>query len=188
MHLNETELIDSLDGTLPAARAAHAETCPACRSQVETARAALLAAGDDPDHEPSPLFWDAFPSRVLDALDDRPRRGWWFGWRGLAAFACAAAVIIVAAATLDAPNLRRPAPDPASAAAPAAAAEPDDIEQDAAWAVVRTAAGDLDYDDALAQGIAASPGALEGAAMELSDAERAELIRLIQSELKRTGA
>jgi hypothetical protein len=64
----------------------------------------------------------------------------------------------------------------------------DDPEQDAAWAVVRTAAVDLDYDAALEAGISPSPGAAETAAMQLSVAERAELARLIQEEIKRTGA
>jgi hypothetical protein len=64
----------------------------------------------------------------------------------------------------------------------------DDIDQDAAWAVVRVAADDLGYEDALAEGISASPETWEGLAMELSEAERAELVRLIQGELKRTGA
>jgi hypothetical protein len=64
----------------------------------------------------------------------------------------------------------------------------DDIETDEAWAVVRTAAEGLEWDEAHAVGISARPGSAEGVALELSAEERAELARLIGTEMKRTGA
>ena len=64
----------------------------------------------------------------------------------------------------------------------------DDVEADAAWAVVRTAAQDLAYEDAEAEGITPRPGSAEIAVLQMSGAERAELARLIENEMKRTGA
>ena len=57
---------------------------------------------------------------------------------------------------------------PGVAAVDAGVLAEDDVEQDAAWAVVRIAADDLDYDDAVAEGITADAGAAERAAMELT--------------------
>ena len=190
MHFNDAEFTDLLEGTLPAARAAHLDACPACRSQVELARTALLDATDSHDPEPSPLFWETFPARVMAAVDEPPQGRRWFGAPVYAALALAAAAVVFAVTTLVAPEPvpPQPAAPVTSSAAPATVNEADDIDQDSAWAVVRTAAADLDYDDVLAEGISVTPGASEDAAMDLSEAERAELVRLIESEMTRTGA
>jgi hypothetical protein len=63
-----------------------------------------------------------------------------------------------------------------------------DIESDEAWAVVRSFADELRYEDARDAGVVPRPGAIERAATELTAEERAELVRIIQDELKRTGA
>jgi hypothetical protein len=64
----------------------------------------------------------------------------------------------------------------------------DDVEADAAWAVVRTAAQDLAYEEAEAEGLSPRPGSAEIAVLQMSNDERAELARLIANELKRSGA
>jgi hypothetical protein len=61
-------------------------------------------------------------------------------------------------------------------------------DEDAAWALVRSLADDLHYDDALAAGVQPAPGSVERAATELPEAERAELVRLLRNEMKRIGA
>jgi hypothetical protein len=53
---------------------------------------------------------------------------------------------------------------------------------------VRTAAQDFVYEDAEAAGIAPQAGAAERAVAEMSNEERAELARLLDFEMKRTGA
>jgi hypothetical protein len=53
---------------------------------------------------------------------------------------------------------------------------------------MRIVAEEIDYEDARQIGVAPRAGSIERAAMELSDSERAELARLIERELKRTGA
>ena len=63
-----------------------------------------------------------------------------------------------------------------------------DIENDEAWAIVRSFADELHYDDARDAGVVPGPGSVERAAIELSPDERAELLRIIETELKRAGA
>ena len=62
-----------------------------------------------------------------------------------------------------------------------------DANDDEAWAIVRAAAADLHWDDAQAAGLSARPATIEGLALELSAAERTELARLLNEELKRNG-
>jgi hypothetical protein len=64
----------------------------------------------------------------------------------------------------------------------------DDLETDEAWAVVRAATADLSWEDADQAGIAAHPGDVENAALQLNAAERVELARLLSADLKRNGA
>jgi hypothetical protein len=63
----------------------------------------------------------------------------------------------------------------------------DNPDTDARWAVVRVAAEDLAWEDVRDAGIAATPGAAEGVALELTADERSELARLLDREMKRNG-
>lgn len=212
-HLNETELIEWLDGGLGAERAAHVDTCGTCHAALVSigSTLAMLAANHAP--EPSPLFWDHFGRRVNERIDrpapDGERHGitgWLFGARRTA---LVAAVVVIFAAAIgfrggdnstaiqDPADSVRVSPGPATVVREAdgpriddpVVNDPlDDIDADAAWAVVRTAAEDMGYDEARAEGLAARPGSTERVALGLSGDELAELARLIENELKRTGA
>ena len=199
-HLDQSELVDSIEGQLEPSRAEHLDECDACRAQAAMLRSAFDEVRDDQRHEPSPLFWDHFAARVSDAIRDEapPSAGapGWFAWLRSPATAWAtsasiAMLLMVTAlwrATLQAP-MPRPvhvAPGPV-AAAPAPVAVPDDVEADRAWAVVRTATDDLAWEDVAAAGIIAHPGSAEGVALELTADERAELARLLESEMKQSG-
>jgi hypothetical protein len=63
-----------------------------------------------------------------------------------------------------------------------------DLESDEAWALVRTVADDLEWDEAVTASLAARPGWAERAALDLTLEERAELLRLLQAEARRPGA
>jgi hypothetical protein len=63
-----------------------------------------------------------------------------------------------------------------------------DTDADPAWAVVRTVADDVQWNDAVVSGIDAQPGTTERAMQSLSAAERSELVRLLLAETKRPGA
>ena len=100
---------------------------------------------------------------------------------------------VVWRATLHAPSTPgRGAPELADARALAVdrvqvASAGDNIEADEAWAVVRTAAEGLAWEDAHTVGISPYPGSAEGIALELTAEERAELGRLLNAEMKRSG-
>jgi hypothetical protein len=198
-HLSEREFIDLLDGQLPPSRAAHVEACAGCREQVESTRVARTLALEDRAPEPSPLFWERFPARVRGALhtaDPTPRAPWtaWLRRPAIVWAGGAMLAILVLATVL----VRPPAPAPVSPAtaaasdwspsARAAADLRDDMEADAAWAIVRSVAEDMDWDDAHAAGLSARPGSAEMVVLELSDEERAALARLLEIELRRQGA
>lgn len=203
-HLTPEEFTDLVDGVLPADRHGHLTGCPACRERADALRVTLQAAASNDVPEPSPLFWDHFSARVAEAIRREPRaaQGWarWMRTPAIAWASVAAAVVLVLAAVAwrqggrDTAASAGQVPAVAHRQSPTAAvAEKDlqiaaaDAEPDEAWALVRTVAEDVAWDDAHAAGITARPGAAEGLAVELSAEERAELARLLETELKRAG-
>lgn len=196
-HLDESQLVDLAEGGLDAPAAEHVEECDACRARVALLREALTDAQTDERFEPSPLFWDHFSARVSDAIrgeEPLPEPPGWTTWlrnpaTAWATTASIAILLMVGAlwrATLNAPVFPTvTAPASNAAAAPPAA---DDVDRDDAWAMVRSAADGLAWEDVTAAGITAHPGSAEGVAMELTADERAELARLIESDMKGSGA
>ena len=205
-HLTDTEFVDLIEdaGRLPADRRRHAAACESCRAQADALGTVLAQTASDELPEPSPLYWDHFSARVSEAVrGESPAPAppaWGQGFRSpLAAWAAAAAMAVlimmtvVWRATLHAPSSgRRAAPELAEASRPlptdripVASAAGDNIEADEAWAVVRTAAEGLAWEDAHAVGISAYPGSAEGIALELTAEERVELGRLLNAEMKR---
>ena len=212
-HLTESEFVDLLDGTLAPLRRQHVERCAAC-----AAEAADFAAGahdvqlvDVP--EPPPFFWTQFSTRVSEAvsnesvrpaiarfrwalalseaLPSRRARASWF-----AAAAGIAAAVLIAVVTL------RNTPEDASVAAPIVltrtapaevgadvlADDTVDLESDEAWALVRVLAEDLDDEQMNDEGVSVGAGAADRLTMQLTDAERIELARLLQEQLRLAGA
>ena len=184
-HLQQTEFVDLLDGTLHATRVAHVQECPECRATAGRMQATLTRVASDPAEGPSPLFWERFAARVNERIDQpAPLAGWFTGPR-VAFGAIAVVVVLLLIFTLLATPRGGLAPSPAAPAEVAAAPEPiDDLDADPDWAIVRAAADDLNLDDAQAAGLAARPGTADRVAMELTAAERAELVRLLQAEFK----
>jgi hypothetical protein len=197
-HLTDLELVDAVEDGLPAARRGHADGCAACRARIDDLRATLEQAADAAVPDPSPLFWDHFSARVRDGIDapgaQAGSRLAWLRHDGLAwtVSAVLAVVLIVGAAwRVTAPSPSGPyrtvnhssTPDPAAATD----IEPIGTDADPAWAVVRTVADEVQWDDAVVAGIAAQPDAAERAAKSLSAAERSELVRLLLAEAKRPG-
>lgn len=201
-HLTTAELIDLVESSpeLPAARARHATTCAECRAEADTLRAVLALAVADDVPSPSPLFWDHFSSRVAEALrgeEPATATGWLrrplTRWAAAGTMAALVILTVVWRATVYAPDhVKTPSTAAAVDDRNAPSASPailatDDANDDEAWAIVRAAADDLHWDDAQAAGLSARPAAIEGLALELSAAERTELARLLNEELKRNG-
>jgi hypothetical protein len=202
-HLTEAELVDLLDGTLEDDRRHHVDGCDECARQaaelVASARVVNDVARDVDVPEPPPFFWTQFSARVSEAVANeaaKPR---------IAAFAWARAPWMGAAAAVAAAALwmflpQSPDGTPAlpanTAVETAAAAHPDsvgddeivDLDSDEAWALVRSLAEDLDVDQMAAEGVSLGAGAAERLALQLTDAERSELARLLEQQLRKSGA
>jgi len=209
-HLTDLELIAAIEDAaardLPAARRRHLDACESCRGRADDLRGVIVAAADAAVPEPSPLFWQHFSTRVRQGIDGSApgesahhgRLAAWLTQGSLrwGAFAALIVVVMVAgvwqvnapskhtssqAAAERAAEWRRthPLPDPA---------EPNDLDADPAWAVVRTVADSVDWSDAVVAGIDAQPDAVETVARTLSPEERSELVKLLLAEAKRKGA
>lgn len=195
-HLVAHELVDALDGTLDSRRQGHVASCPTCSEQVEALRAIAgdVAAIDVP--EPPAFFWNQLSARVRAAVAEEQLPGpWSLAWRrwGQPALAIAAAVVIagtvVSLTGLWPSSSGTSAPPPAVALQTQDDLEPDEdvfaqIDNDEAWALVRTLAEDLNHDEMEGEGVSARPGAADHLASELTAAERIELARLLQEQLK----
>ena len=197
-HLSPSELVDLVEGGLPAARTAHANGCEACRAQAAVVRDALqLAAGAPGIPEPSPLFWDHLSVRVREGIAaPPPRPAFAFEWRGfqpiLAVLALAVLIFAAPLVTRDSRRaVTRGAVVMAPGLVPGEAGQNADPTLDAnhadAWAVLTAAAADLELDEAHAAGMAVPPAAIDRAVQGLNAAELTELGRLLQSELKRSS-
>ena len=199
-HLTEAELVDLLDGTLEDDRRRHVDGCDECARRaaelVASARVVNDVASDVDVPEPPPFFWTQFSARVSEAVANeaaKPRiaafaraRALWMG---------AAAAVVVAALWMLLP-LTEWVPAPSTNTAIETVAHPDtiggdetlDLDSDEAWALVRSLAEDLDVDQMDAEGVSLGAGAAERLALQLTDAERSELVRLLEEQLRKSGA
>ena len=185
-HLDDSQVLDAVDGRPDAAAASHLAACVSCSARVDELRTVLLTAADADVPEPSPLFWDHFPARVNRAIDAAPEpRSWVSASRWLWGSAAAAAVVLVLLLLPMRHDVAAPAPEPKVSDAPVSAAvepAPEDYESDEAWAMVRAVVEDVDYDEVQEVGLTPRAGSVERAATELSSDERAELARLIEQD------
>lgn len=201
-HLTDGQRLDAAEADPATARPAHLAGCRECATAVEDLRAAIDAVAGVPAPDPSPFFWDGFRSRVSEAIDAPPATPFWRAWPAgrLRWLSAAAAILVVSIigfyasrTTIESPA-SPPAPvtlrtaDAGSAAGFAADPALDASDDDEAWAVMRSLAAELHYEDLRDAGALPRPGAVERAATELSETERAELVRLIRDEMKRMGA
>ena len=190
-HLARHELVDALDGALAGAPATHLAACPVCAAQIEDLRAIAARAAGVGVPEPPAFFWNQLSARVRAAVDAESLTGpgflAWRQWlRPAVVLTAAAALIGLLSVWPDRSEDRVP---PAVAMQTASDAELagdglSDIEQDEAWAVVRTLAEDLDHDQMDIEGISARPGSADHFTLGLSDPERIELARLLEEQLQ----
>jgi hypothetical protein len=203
-HLTDAEFVDLLDRTLAPSREAHLQVCGDCRAIADTMREAFTRAAAAEMPEPSPLFWEHFSARVHEGVRDAESGAatTWFGWAHGATFkwALSGAVLTlllvsgvwVSVWRASMAGARHEAPAATVATIADAAADTDldafDPDTDEAWALVRTVADDLSWDDAAAEGFGVRPGSADRAMVTLTSDERSELVRLLQAETKQPGA
>jgi hypothetical protein len=163
-HLSRTEFVDLIESSLPAERVRHLAllhfaTCVSVRSEGLGLIGVTVAASGKSRR----FCWTHFAARVSDAVRNEPApiaparwlRVPMVTWATAATVAALVIATTVWRTTLHAPSPMRPHSQQAAAPAivPAASATAtdgmiqDDADTDEAWAVVRTAAIDLNWDD-----------------------------------------
>ena len=188
-HLTPDEQIDSLEGTLGPDRAAHLDVCGTCRDAVAGLRETFDWARRVDVPEPSPLFWSHQAARISALVADepmqRPRSAWKYAaWAGSAAAVAAAGLLFLRTASTPVPSslgVGLQAHDVSSALSDPTSR--DDADE-RAWAVVEDLGGEIDGDVAAAA-LTPATGAADRALDELDSDEQAELVRVLQRELKR---
>ena len=197
-HLADHEVVDAIEGTLTPSRAAHAASCADCARQIDELRAiaADAAAVNKDVPEPPAFFWTQFSANLRAAVAREPLPGrrfaWMYGWTRSSYAAAAVAMVVIAMMPLMTWLSRPDAPSESTVSMTAPASEGvdpvgdvfADIDQDEAWAVVRSLADDLDQHQMDHEGVSARPGSAEHLTLSLSDPERVELVRLIEEQLK----
>jgi hypothetical protein len=179
-HLNPDELIDAMEGLLPADRQEHLTTCEHCRRELADLSIVLSEAKQVSVPEPSPLFWQHFSQRVRIAIDEdvTPEHSWpaWLRWQVLLPLGAVAMIIL--ALMISVPK------QDATDSTEFALQTPDASQATDSWAAIEDLVGELDVETASAAGVI-EPGVAEQAVLELTADEQQELTRLLKAELTR---
>jgi hypothetical protein len=186
--LRPDELVDLVEGMLPAERAAHAAACETCRAAAAELAVTWAETRDAEVPEPAPYFWTALSQRVRSAIDEaspRQRGAAWLGWGTVVPLAGMAALLMALAAAFPRPA---PAPDRAAIEEPAVPIAPDVASPepiDDALALVVALAGTLPETAGDALALAPLPDLGEVAAMALTDDELHALEQLLREAVDR---
>ena len=186
--LRPDELVDLVEGMLPAERAAHAASCATCRAAAAELAATWAEARAAEVPEPAPYFWTALNQRVHSALGEAPsRHRWaaWLRWDTVVPLAGMVAVLMALAAAFPRPA---PAPDRAAIEEPALPVAPEVAGTepiDDALALVVALADTLPETAGDALALAPLPDLGEVAAMALTDDELHALEQLLREAVDR---
>ena len=137
--------------------------------------------------EPSPLFWDHLSERVREAVASEPPPT--LDWSSHFNFAWAAGIFSAVAAVALAVTVAIHHPAPSSQSAPGVtdAAQVDNsapaLEDDPSWAVMGDLAAQMDFDEAGAAGLIATPGAANAAVGQLTPDEQHAVMELLLQEI-----
>lgn len=190
-HLTADELLDVVEHPLgESPHGSHLESCEACRAQAAQLTAILRATQHVEVPEPSPLFWEKLSDRVHVAIAAEPsevqRLPRWLHWPVLVPLG-ALALVVLALASAVAPDGDSIDPGMLQAVIDTTSPSESGFALDDTWALVSDLVGPLDFETAQAAGIATTPGTADEAVLELSAAEREELVRLLRQELAQPG-
>jgi hypothetical protein len=185
-HLSTAAFADAIEGRLSEADRRHLDGCARCAATVASLSQAMRGIREDDEQpEPSPLFWEHFPARVRDAVQESvpDTRS---SWRP-PAWAVVCSIVIVAAALVV--GLRDLRLSPAAVAPGVASLQtaPATMPEDPAWTLLTDVASAAVEDDPQTAPVTVRPSEVDRAVTSLSDTEREELRRLLQNEMKRPG-
>jgi hypothetical protein len=190
-HLTPEQLVDAAEdeGQRDPRVVTHLDGCAACRARVlDLGEMMRTASADREMPEPSPLFWDHLSSRVHDAIarERGPAERSWTGgrlvWTLSAAVAAVAIVIAVSIASRTTPDADLRVATTVTTSATNAGEPVADLPVDDSWELIADLTPAMDWDAADEAGIV-RPGTSDRALLQLSDAERDELERLLRQEL-----
>ena len=191
-HLTSVELVDLAEGTRADSSAPHLDTCEACRQQLVELRATMSTAEAIEVPEPSPLFWDHLSARVREAVaaEGAPRRqAWadgWSWWRVSARWSAGAVAVvaIVVAVSIGVVDRRSSLPIDNNGLVDVGM-----LADDPSFDLMTDLTADVDWDSSGGDaGLAPHEGAAERAVAQLTEGERRELQRLLEQELRQSGA
>ena len=136
--------------------------------------------------ETSPLFWEHFPGRVRAAVQAGPADTalrWWKRRAVLVAMSMAAVAVLASWAFFQEGSRINQGPAPAvTETSPLQHMEA--LDADAGWEVVTAVAASAGTDVLSEAGFGVAPGGVESAIETLNESERAELVSLLQAEMK----
>lgn len=211
-HLSPEQFVDALDGTASGQVLEHAASCAACRQQLDDLKAIAREADAVEVPEPSPLFWDHLSARVRTAVEAEAARhetgslswaarfmGHAASWRMLVPLTAAAVLAVALLVRVPPPDrggVASGAPSPADASSvrsatslsgpnldgPAQGIDVADSVDDEPLAFVADLASGLDWTAAAEIGLTPS-GGVESTVLDLDEAERAELQRLLNEAI-----
>ena len=191
--------VDNADGQFIVRIAPGAAQLPMFRKEAWSIARARAAGVPVP--EPSPLFWEYLSARVHDAVSVEAPPGavkdWWGASARWATFprlaaplsVAAVALAVVAAVVLRPAPVEGPAQDAPSASLAAdatagsgAGADSDALVDDPTFELVSDLAGDIDFETAVAAGLASGSSA-EHALIHMTSGELMELEELLKAEM-----
>ena len=199
-HVTPEQLVDAADGVQNALVACHLDSCEACSHRLAELRSLIssVAAAGEPVPEPSPLFWNQFQRRVVEAVHAERENEHFFTraarmLRPAILIPTAAALIVATAVVVS--NRWRGA-DPAPAATQTGAVAPrgnilatanadtlrDTIDEDPSLQLIADLTVDMDWSAVDAAGLAPS-GSADHAVSHLDAQDLKELQRLLRAEL-----
>jgi hypothetical protein len=188
-HLTTDEQVDALEHTLAPERAAHLDVCQMCRDDVARLRDTIRAARGVDVPEPSPLFWQHQAARISTMVAaesiERRRSPWTYaGLVGTGVAVLAAGLLLVRTPSAPTPAAGVVAGNPARhATASPADVRTRDAADERAWALVEELGDEFDA-DAVTVALTPATGATDRALQDLDADEQAELVRVLQGELK----
>jgi hypothetical protein len=151
----------------------------------------LIAALREVDvPEPSPLFWDHLSERVREAVaaEPSPSSGWASRFNlAWAAGVCGAITVLVLAVVVTTYHARSVTSTKAPATATDAVQAEESLpalQDDPSWAVMGDLTSQMDFDEAGAAGLIATPGAADSAILLLSQDEQRAAVDLLRQEIK----